>query len=208
MYYGQFDPPVDRILHERYFKDKANGVFIECGAFDGTLDSCCRFFEESKGWTGINIEPVPHLFDMLTKNRPKSTNLKVALSNNNGVATFTQALRPDMGNYFGNGSLRHSKDHMKELLNTGCTFEKYQVQTITYKTMVETHKFTSLDLFVLDVEGHELEVIDGMEGSTVWPSVFCIEYPICGLDNLRRKLEPKRYRLDHTQFNNAFFVLS
>jgi hypothetical protein len=35
-FYGQFDPPVDRFLFERYFAgSKRPGVFIECGAFDG-----------------------------------------------------------------------------------------------------------------------------------------------------------------------------
>ncbi|MEI9889739.1 MAG: hypothetical protein WDN45_03025 [Caulobacteraceae bacterium] len=50
-FYGQFDPPVDRVLFERYFPDKTiRGVFVECGAYDGQTESCCKFFENR--WTG------------------------------------------------------------------------------------------------------------------------------------------------------------
>jgi hypothetical protein len=42
-YYGQFDPPLDRVLHERYFLGRRRGVFVECGAFDGHLECSCKF---------------------------------------------------------------------------------------------------------------------------------------------------------------------
>ena len=55
-FYGQFDPPVDRFLFERFFAgSKRPGVFIECGAFDGETESSCKFFEESLGWWGTGI---------------------------------------------------------------------------------------------------------------------------------------------------------
>ena len=60
MYYGQFDPPVDRFLQERYFSDSPrNGVLIERGGFDGQLESSGKFFEKSLGWRAINIQPSP-----------------------------------------------------------------------------------------------------------------------------------------------------
>lgn len=61
-YYGQFNPQVDKVLHERYFANKFNGVSIECGAFDGLTENCTKFFEENYNWKTINIEPLPHIF--------------------------------------------------------------------------------------------------------------------------------------------------
>ena len=60
-YYGQFNPNVDKVLHERYFPNKFNGTSIECGAFDGITENCTKFFEENYNWTTINIEPLPDL---------------------------------------------------------------------------------------------------------------------------------------------------
>jgi hypothetical protein len=46
IYYGQFNPQVDQVLHTQFFPDKFNGISIECGSFDGITDSCTKFFEE------------------------------------------------------------------------------------------------------------------------------------------------------------------
>src|SRR5258706_8604355 len=102
-YYGQWVPEVDRVLDERYFKDRKNLVSIECGAFDGIIDSCTKFFEDNYNWKTINIEPVPYLYQLLCKNRPNSINLKIALSDDNCKKKFTQVIHPILGNNFGNG---------------------------------------------------------------------------------------------------------
>jgi hypothetical protein len=69
-YYGQFNPPVDKVLHERYFLNKFNGVSIECGAFDGVIENYTKFFEENYNWKTINIEPLPHIFKKFNKFTP------------------------------------------------------------------------------------------------------------------------------------------
>src|ERR1700722_17301469 len=103
MYYGQGVgdyPRVDEYIHKTFFNDVKNGFFVECGAFDGTIDSTCKFFEETMGWTGMNIEPVPYLFDKLIINRPNSINEKVALSSTNKKAIFTNAIHPTLQRNF------------------------------------------------------------------------------------------------------------
>ena len=90
MYYGQLK--IDQYLHTTFFQNVRGGFFIECGACDGVLASTCKFFEDSMGWTGINIEPAPPLFKLLQKKRPKSSNLNIALSDTDTVRTFTHAI--------------------------------------------------------------------------------------------------------------------
>ena len=46
-FYGQFDPPFDKILKERYFNDFNNGFGIECGACDGLTECNLKYFEEN-----------------------------------------------------------------------------------------------------------------------------------------------------------------
>ena len=73
-YYGQIfnGVPVDRFLHEKYFYNKPNGFFIECGAADGFNLSSCKFFEEFMGWKGVNVEASPAKYAKLIQNRPNS----------------------------------------------------------------------------------------------------------------------------------------
>lgn len=205
-FYGQFQPPVDKFLFERYFKEKRDGTLIECGAFDGQLESSCKFFEEFMGWKSINIEASPPVYNNLIKNRPNSINYNVALSNSSGVARFSHVISPDMGENFGNGSLSHLDVHKNALIKEGCKFVNYDVKTITYKQLIEMTKIKKLDLMVLDVEGHELSVIEGMIGSTVLPEIFCIEHGHLGVEKVRSALSKLPYKYDTSLHVNSFFI--
>lgn len=207
-YYGQFNPPVDRVLCETFFRDqKEKGVCIECGAFDGVVESCCKFFEETLGWSCINIECVPCLFQRLVINRPLSRNICVALSDSESVATpFTHMIHPSLGNQFGNGSIKHCESHIKSLLDSGCQTQEITVPTTTFAKLVQDLKLERIDLFVIDVEGHEMSVIKGMKDAHVLPRVICIEYMHLGLECITKELEPLGYKFHSVAHNNAHFM--
>lgn len=206
-YYGQWNPPTDFVIHNRYFPDKIGGVCIECGAFDGLIENNSLFFEENLGWKCINVEPLPYIFEELQKNRPMAVNFNFALSNTCGSQTFRQYELHGFGKVNNNGSLSHSKKDL-ELKNNSPFFE-FPVQTIDYPTLIKMSNIQSIDFFVLDVEGHELQVIESMRGCTILPYLFVIEFPHITLERLQTSLElnlPKKYKLDFIHENNAFFV--
>jgi FkbM family methyltransferase len=203
-FYGQFNPPLDKGLFERYFPNKKSGFFIEAGAHDGVLECTCKFFEESMGWKGINVEPAPYTFALLEKNRPLGKNLNIALSDREGSSVLKIAIHPSRGEDFGNSSLSHAKEHLRILEEDKCSFRDVQVRTLTYDSMVASNQVSFVDLFVLDVEGHELSVIRGM--NTVFPAVICAEYPFVGEGPLKEAILPKGYRFDGFIHNNMIFV--
>ena len=206
-FYGQFDPPVDQFIFERYFPDKnIQGVSVECGAFDGLIESSCKFFEESMGWKVYNIEPVPWIFESLCKNRPHSQNLNFGLSDINSNVSFNQAISPILGRDFGNGSIGHAPTHLKSLEESGCTFEEINIKVVTWREFVIRQGITHVDLLVLDVEGHELAVIAGMRGCDVLPNVICVEFGHIGLGVIRDCLAVLDYLYDITSNGNAYFV--
>jgi len=205
-FYGQGRPgqELDRYLYENLFKRHRGGFFVECGAFDGHLESTCRFFEESLDWTGVNIEPVPHAFNKLLVNRPNCLNLRYAISSSNHKSKFKNAIHPKMGRRFGNGSLKHVTSHMKDLQNQGCTFEEFEVTCKKFSNLATDHGIIDIDLFVLDVEGHELEALRGIVPE-ILPKVFCIEHTHVGLENIKTILG-KNYGLHSIHKHNAIFV--
>ena len=90
-YYGQHfaSGQVDEFLYNRYFQNKENGFFIECGAADGFNLSSCKFFEENLGWVGINMEASPDKYAKLVINRPDSfLNLNKGLLHESGKFVF------------------------------------------------------------------------------------------------------------------------
>jgi FkbM family methyltransferase len=208
-FYGQFDPSVDKVIYERYFSNKLNGISIECGAFDGLTENCTKFFEDTFKWKTINIEPLNHIYDKLISNRPNSINLNVALSNKNDIQIIRNYSHPVLDYNWGNASIKHSIEHRKYLENiSNNTYQEQPIQTITYSKLIEELKISNLDLFILDVEGHELEVLEGMIGCDVLPDVFVIEHghkSVGFCDEALSKLNVK-YKIDYVSFVNSFYV--
>jgi len=211
MYYGQFKPPVDKILHEKYFPNKLNGISIEAGASDGIWDSNTNFFEKNYNWKTINIEPLNNMYKKLVLNRPKSINFNYALGDNLEDTYIINYKNPTLGYDWGNASINHTDAHKQHLERT-CgknNFVKQPITVITYEKLIEDLSIQSLDLFSLDVEGNELKVIDGMKNAKVFPSVFVIEHghmsPQIIIDKLAEL--PVKYSLDMKSHVNSFFIL-
>ena len=205
-FYGQFDPPVDQYLFERYFPTLRGGVSLECGAYDGITESSCYFFEKYRGWHSVNVEAAPPIFPQLQSNRPRSTNVHAALSNRSGSARFTHVISPQHEENFGNGSLSHQPGHHAALIREGCRFVDYEVRTITYSDLIAEARISRLDLFVLDIEGHEAPAIEGMRQGALLPRVLCVEHGHFGVEKTRDMLAGLPFRLDSVLHANSFFV--
>jgi len=210
-YYGQFQPPFDKILEEEYLGDIYNGIGLECGAHDGVTENNLKFFEDNYNWTIYNIEASPIPYQNLIKNRPKSHNFNYGLSNIDGSMIFTNAVHPDLGETgFGNGSLSHKSEHLNQLKNMGCSFKEYIIETKTFKSFCFDNNIKNIDCFILDVEGHEIEVLDGMKDCKILPKLLMIEYPMIGLDVLKNKINeifPDTYKFDNIYHNSVFFII-
>lgn len=209
-YYGQFKPSVDEIIHKRYFKNKFNGTSIEAGALDGIWSSSTFFFKENYNWKTINIEPLNNMFKKLEVNRPESINLNLALSDENGISYLKNYKHPNLNYDWGNASIDHTREHetyLKDLCGKDNYIEQ-ETKTITYSSLIKELNINELDLFVLDVEGHEYKVIDGMKDADVFPKVFVIEHGYRTPEDIVNKLKilPVSYKLDFVSYVNSYLV--
>lgn len=150
------------------------GTFIECGALDGDVLSVNKFFDFNLGWNCINVEASPASFEKLVKNRPNSINLNYALSSVDGEELKI--------------SNHPSKPKLNSILKENSRNPHHIVKTITYKTLIKDLNLTSVDAFVLDVEGHEKEVLKGMSGCEILPNLFCIEEHPGNIKNIKEGL--------------------
>lgn len=201
--YGHGTPPQDEVAHRNYFLDKTDGVSIECGAAGGGIAT--HLFADL-GWECYFIEASKYAFTSLRNYLTvDNANLfNIALSNMVGSAIFKDIIvAPGGGN--DNGSLQHTEKHMKELEGYGCVFDEYEVLTTTYSLFTETTVAKPVDLLVLDVEGFEVQVIEGMRDSISLPKVICVEYPISGFNNIYVALTSLGYKYNFTSCNNAFY---
>jgi FkbM family methyltransferase len=165
---------VDEFLYNNYFTNIYDGFFVECGASDGQFMSVCKFFEETMKWTGINIEPVPSYYSRLVENRPNCRNINLALSNINCVKEFVNPVADGIPTP-GWGSLSWNDDFKKTYDVHHCTYDKFNVNCVLFSEIFVENKV--IDLFVLDVEGHEVEALEGILHikKAFYPKIFCIE---------------------------------
>lgn len=211
-FYGQHFPQLDEFIFKRYFPDPTiQGVFIECGANNGQAGSNCKFFEETMRWRGFNLEPTPAIFELLKKNRPDSRNICAALSDKRGYLEFaiTESLMKNEKYLGAVNRVINSAD-----IKVGDSFQVsgtgYQVASIisvpclTWRELIEEEGIKVVDLFVLDTEGHEEKVIDGMKGCPVLPQVMCVENGWQG--SIREKLDALGYVYDISYHDNHMYL--
>ena len=134
------------------YLDYQNGFYIDCGANDGINQSTTWFYEKNKNWKGMLIEPIPSTFNNLKKNRGKGNIFA-------NVALVSNAFKKEnLEIYF------NTKDTLiGSVLNNKRNQESAIVKAITLSKLMEDQKIQkNIDFFSLDVEGYELEVLEGI----------------------------------------------
>jgi FkbM family methyltransferase len=122
---------------------QANGFFIECGAFDGVTFSNTFFLERKLNWSGVLIEADPNNFvHALTKGR------NVTLV----PACLSLSTKPKLSKFVFGGGVFSKID--QESSTKSC-----KVQCLPLYSILLALNQTTVDLFSLDIEGNELDVL-------------------------------------------------
>jgi len=144
--------------------DFDNGVFVECGANDGLFMNNTWTLESKRGWTGLLVEPSSSVFAACVRNRPNSIVENYALvSNEYAFPTIT-------GDF--DGHPMSSVDGKRRF--NACPSD-ISVPVATLSSLLAKHNFTKIDLFSLDVEGYEFEVLKGLDFNIWHPTYILLE---------------------------------
>lgn len=161
----------DRIL-ANYFSGKKVGFCIEVGANDG-LNGSTTFHFERAGWDCLLIEPNPQMCERIRELR-LSPVLQVAASNKCGTATLLVAI--GSGTAHGLSSIQPEQEAGEAIRSSGYTYEKVEVETKTLDEILTARtQGRSIDFISIDVEGHELEVLEGFNVAFWRPRILVIE---------------------------------
>ncbi len=191
-YYSQCGQ--DRTLNETCFKNKTDGIFVEIGAHNGISFSNTKFFEE-QGWKGICIEPIPEVFQELTKNR-SCICIQGCISNHSGRDAFLKVEgEPEMlSGLLSKYDPRHLERVYAEAARRsyGRGPECIEVQCYLLNDLLKEYNFTHIDLLSVDTEGGEFDIIKTID-FTRYDIRFMVIENNFGEQNVRSFLESKGY---------------
>ncbi len=148
--------------------DKTKGLCVEVGANDGIKYSNTKHFEEI-GWQCILIEPTPYLCSKIRKNR-KGKLFECAASSAEGEMTLHVAEGHDLFS-----SLESCSTMAEELGRNQTIIKSVSVRIRPLDDMLEEASVDSIEFISIDVEGHEMAVLEGLDLNRWKPRVVLIE---------------------------------
>jgi FkbM family methyltransferase len=183
---GGAEGDVDRIVRQRFFPGEVSGIFVEVGAAGPEYLSISALYR-SLGWTVIAIEPNPAFCELHSQRGLQV--LQYACGNHDEDGVDFSVVDSHGRHYEGGGvsyeslsSLAIRESHTQP--DADLDVKRIKVNLRRLDTILKTHAadIDHIDLLSVDVEGWELEVLDGLDFPRYRPRVMIIE-------NLRR--DPK-----------------
>jgi len=155
------------ILLARALPD-CDGFFIDVGANHPVFHSVTKLFTD-RGWSGINIEPSPPIFDRLQHDRPDQINLNVGVGDVATTLTFYET--PTLHGW---STFRLELAEHYRSIGVGVVERPVPVRTLS-EVCAEHVGNRPIDFLKVDAEGFEKQVLFGMDFGRWRPRVLLIE---------------------------------
>lgn len=156
------------------------GFFVELGANDGLTQSNTLYLERHRGWVGILIEPIPTKAARCRVQRPRSTVIQCACTDD--ITATRGSLKMIDCNLmsFVKGSLATDEAEQKWVQSgEACQNVKAEEVEVSCRTLTavldDCGAPSHIDFLSLDVEGSELPVLRGLDLHKYRPDFILVE---------------------------------
>lgn len=167
---------IDRKLEP--YLSKTGGFFVEAGANDGYTQSNTYYLERFRNWTGVLIEPLPAAYERCRRERPRSKVFCCALvadGHDGGpvpmlASNLTSLVRGAMK------SPQADETHSRDGAQVQRTVvEEIEAPARTLTSVLDEAGAGRIDFLSLDVEGFELQVLNGLDFGRFRPAYILVE---------------------------------
>jgi FkbM family methyltransferase len=179
----------DMLLRHLLGSDKRNGFYVDVGAFHPTLFSNTYFFYLN-GWRGINIEARPGSKQLFDKIRPADINVELGVSRERGTMTYHVIAEDSPMNSF-------SREFLEQIEMLEHVKSQVPVQTLPLAEIFQRYlpAGQAIDFLDVDVEGHDLEVLESNDWQRFRPKVIVVE---------DEELDPRESRIVRTMNGHGY----
>lgn len=154
-------------LFDRNFK----GKFLDVGCYHPIRhNNTYKMYKN--GWSGMNIDLNPLTIDLFNFMRPRDININSGVSDTEIEKKLYFIDELNTQNTLDNNQLNFLKDHHN--IKDSEILEK-KIKTRNLNNILDDYKFYNIDFMNLDIEGHELKVLETLDFNKINLKYLCIE---------------------------------
>lgn len=177
------------------------GIYIDVGA-NYPVKISNTYLLYRRGWRGLTIEPLPRLSARHRRWRPRDIHINAACGKEAASLEFCE-MWPGSSSTFDVAQAAHLVSSGRARL-----IRKYPVEVIQLRDLIARHfPGQVIDLLSVDTEGHDYEVLQGIDWATTRPRLIVVEVSAAGREDDRaaKLLEDLGYQHRTTIACNSFF---
>ncbi len=206
-----FAQNAEDVLIHRFFEGEAPQTYVDVGAADPVYHSVTKHFYDL-GWCGINIEPRRRLFNALCAQRPRDTTIQCCVSSEAGELPFYEVEVGAADSNSDNGGLSTVDGQLAfDYRSRGFAVSESRRDVRTLSEIFASQGQKEIGFLKIDVEGHEPQVVSGLDWQRWRPRLVILESTIPLSSELAdqaptRLLESHGYKMAFFDGLNQFLV--
>lgn len=173
----------------RYLQE-ANCSVVQIGSNDGkTGDPIYALAIEKSKWSVLLVEPVPYLFEKLTKNYPEEPRFKFEnVAINDGTTQTFYTVKKEaaieleglpgwydqLGSFYRNNIIKHLEGRLEPYI------DEIEVKGVTLDQLLQKHNILTLDLIHIDTEGYDWKILSQLDLQKFKPAIIIFEHKHLG----------------------------
>ena len=168
------------ILNNIFKKNKIKNL-IQIGANDGVAFDDLNYFIKKFKINSVLVEPIKEIYDKLQNNYKNFSFVKLensAISDDNTI-NYLYKVDKKFLIFYGNHIPAISSFDKKHLIKHNVKnshIKKEKVKSLTIKELLKKYNITNLDLFFVDAEGYDGNIVNDFLDKTNFRSIIIFEY--------------------------------
>ncbi len=161
----------EELIIRDFFQDRQGGFFVDVGCAYAIGANNTYYLEKHLGWTGIGIDALNDYAAEWKDKRPNSKFFNFLVTDNSeGSDRFYKSSRIGLSS-----TNQNNADGFEEDPRGRAKTEEIQVKKIALTDLFDREGIKKIDLLSLDIEGHELKALKGLDLERFSPELIVTE---------------------------------
>lgn len=160
--------------------------FVEIGANDGESFDPLAPFVADRGWRGLMVEPIPHVFARLRGNHGENDRVRLlnaAVGAEDGTRTIhhiregaADPALPPWSDAIASFDRGHVLAQIEAAADPESLIAELEVECLSFATLCERHDVGPIDLLLIDAEGADWEILRSIDLEARRPRLIAYEH--------------------------------